>query len=134
MRTNNPALYRIEVSVYYIHDLTFQKVEIKKEASVWKKADALPVASEMIAKIIRRIADRDTELGFSPQLPIEHIKEIQWAIFNTKNTVIKQGKTVWVNPDRDPPVSIQTQLSLCVDEALRYHKERKEAINQCVSS
>ena len=116
--------YRAKIKVYYIHDLTFQKCEIKNEASVWEKADALPVASEMIAQIIRRIADRDTELGFNPQLPIEHVKEIAWTTYNTAGTIMHNGRTVWLDPHRDPPVSIQTQLSLCVDEALRYHKQQ----------
>ena len=121
---NGNKRFRVKIKVFYIHDLTLRKSQIEQEETVWKKKDVLPVASEMIADIIRSIADRDTELGFSPQLPIEHIKEIAWTTYNTAGTIMHNGRTVWLDPERDPPVSIQTQLSLCVDEALRYHKQR----------
>ena len=116
--------FRAKVKVFYICP-QFRKCELKDEAGVWKKTDALPIASELIAIIIKRIANRDHELGFSEYFPIPHIKEIAWTTYNTAGTIISNGRTVWLSPKHDPPVSIQTQLSFCVDKALRYYQQQK---------
>ena len=119
--------FQAKIKVFYITG-DMHKHQIEREDAVWKKVDALPIASELIAEIIRRIADRDTELGLSHYFPIPHIKEISWSTYNTNGTLISNGRTVWLSPKHDPPVSITTPLSLCVDEALRYYQQQKENV------
>ena len=117
--------YQVAVSVYYINE-NFRKLPIIEQCfTKHEPTEQMEIASKMIASIIRRIADRDPHLHINRLLPIPDIKEIRWAVRNTKGKVVRKGETVWVRPDRDPPVSIQTQLLLCVDEALRYYQHRK---------
>ena len=115
--------YVVNGSVYYIDD-KMRKIAVDHRAAVRKKEDTLAVVSELIAESIRGIADRDYRILRDVTLPIPHIKEIRWQIWNTKKRIIRKGETVWLHPERDPPVSIQSRLHLCVDEALRYHLQK----------
>lgn len=122
MEAQDQRHYSVVGTVYYINE-RMRKVAVDQRAAVRNKEDTLPVLSELIAETIRRIAERDSRL-LRGDLPIPHIKEIRWVVMNTKGNTVRKGETVWLDPERDPPVSIQTQLSLCVDEALRYYKQR----------
>ena len=125
--------YTVIGTVYYINH-RMRKIGVDQKVAVWKKKDTLPIVSELIAETITQIADRDEHILRVPKalkdmcpdaLPaIPHIKEIGWKVYNTRGNLYQTGETVWLNPERDPPVSIQTQLLLCVDEALRYYQEK----------